>query len=79
MDLDKNGIIERKDYEILADKVIENGNLSGSQAESVKNRVMNVWKATGIPDNGRVGEEEFVRIAAASISGARAVITCSDL
>lgn len=68
MDLDNDKYVSKEDFVILADKLIRNGALSEAQGQSVRERVMRIWAAFGVPDDTKVKADEWVD-KTANISG----------
>ena len=54
MDLDNDKYVSKEDFVILADKFIRNGALIEAQGQSVRERVMHMWAAFGVPDDAKL-------------------------
>ena len=68
MDLNKDGAVSKKDFDIFADNLIRNGKLSETLGQSVRERVMRIWLSFGVPDDTEITADEWVS-RAANISG----------
>ena len=68
-DTDKNGIITREDFVLLADRMVQKGKMSGEVEERTRRNVMGIWKAFGVPDDAVVKPEEMLRMMAETLAG----------
>ena len=68
MDLNSDNYVSKEDFDIFADNLIRNGALSETLGQSVRERVMRIWAAFGVPDDAKVTVDEWVDTAA-KISG----------
>ena len=69
LDTDKDGLITRHDFVLLADRMVQKAKMSGEGEERTRRNVMGIWKACGVPDDAVVKSEDVLRLFAELLEG----------
>ena len=69
LDTDKDGLISRDGFVLLADRMAQKAKMSGEGEEKTRRNVMGIWKACGVPDDAVVKPEETLRMFAELLEG----------